>query len=93
MEVVFLSDSKPWSYEEIDILYKNYALRTIDELVEMLGRTKPSIEQKARKMGLYHNPTFTQAEKKLAKTLGKDLVFLMPERTISEVEVLLNCNN
>ena len=43
---------KQWNNEDIEFLKNNYNNFSIKELSEKLNRTKPSIQCKAKKMGL-----------------------------------------
>ena len=92
-----MMQSKPWTYEELDVLYNNYAKIPVTDLADKLGRTVQSIESKAIKMHLHKATPFTNTERHYAKTCGKELgtalMFLMPDRSVSEVEVLLSCES
>lgn len=87
--------SKPWTYADLDMLYKEYAYSDTEELAKKMNRTVQSVESKALHLNLYKSVSFTNTEKKTAEMFGKELgtalIFLMPDRTVTEVEVLLSC--
>ena len=51
-EIINVGGKRIWTPEEIELLKKYYPRGEIDKLIEMLGRTKASIQSKAWNLGL-----------------------------------------
>ena len=86
-----------WTFQDYDHLYKHYNQEGAEKCSEDLSRSRPSVTSKALKMGLHREGAFRPEEIKLAKSYGKvlhgALIFLLPNRTTSEVEELIECVN
>lgn len=48
----------PWTEEELDVLRVQYPDRTADEIAGVIGRTRRSVHQKARQLGLKKSDLF-----------------------------------
>lgn len=82
-----------WNWCDYDYLRKEYPL-SVKKTFEHFSDTKPAtIQTRALRIGACAFVPFTQEEKALAeaygKTLGSALIFLLPNRTPSEVALLL----
>lgn len=84
-----------YTLEEYDYIYKHYHCDSIESIADHLGRSVPSVEHRAAKLGLGVVKPFSGDEVQLAKKygpiLGDALVFLVPDRTTSEVRELNTC--
>lgn len=84
-----------YSYSEYDYIYKNYNNKGAVGVSEDLKRSAASVEARAQKLGLIPHGEFTKEElgyaEEYGKVLGTALLFLMPYRTIPEIEELILC--
>lgn len=84
-----------YTYDEYAYIYNHYNTEGAAAISEALERSVPSIENKASKLGLVPHGVFTTNELALAQKYGADLgeamIFLMPERTIPEIQELIAC--
>lgn len=90
-------NNAPFTLDEYDYLYKHYAELGAAECAERLNRTVGSIENHAYKLGISSKSKFKQYELDYASTYGRALgtamIFLLPDRTSTEVEELIRCKN
>ena len=56
--------SRPFTEEDIALLKERYATTGNVELARIMGRSKESIQQKGRRLGLYKAPSFLDALQK-----------------------------
>lgn len=84
-----------WTYEDYNYMYQNYNKLGVDVVSQELNRSVVTVNAKAIKLGLKSAGPFTEEEKKLARSYGKNLgtalMFLLPHRTSVEIEELLEC--
>ena len=84
-----------YTYEEYDYIYKHYNTDGAEAISQCLERSVPSIENKANKLGLSPKGVFTTNELQLAQkygsTLGDAMVFILPDRTVPEIQELVAC--
>ena len=84
-----------WSWNDYDIVRRQYPYKGKRLTEDLPGRSTINIESKADCLRTYIHSSFTPEEIKIAKSFGKSLheciIFLLPDRSISEIEELLAC--
>lgn len=90
-----VNQGTPWCFNDYDFLYKNYNKLGAAACAKELNRSVSSVESKAAKLNLIPQGEFKQYELNYAstygKTLGTAMIFLLPYRTTSEVQELIEC--
>lgn len=86
-----------WSLKDYETVYKEYPVVGPVPVADKLNRTVNSVVSRAVKLGVDVPRDFTDEEKAIAKQyskqLGKALIFLLPGRTVYEIETLLQNNS
>lgn len=86
-----------WTWEDYATLRNCYPSMGADITTVIEGRSLVNIEARAEKLNTHIKKPFTDNEKHLAKyyksTLGTALIFLLPDRSPSEIKELLECIN
>ena len=84
-----------WTWADYDYLYNHYALEDSVDTAKNLNRAVLNIESKANKLGLtkYQPPTDEELKSSsyFGKVLGSAMIFLLPNRSLPELEVLMSC--
>jgi hypothetical protein len=85
--------SQNWTWEDYDTLRKEYP-RLGNDIVNVIpNRSLATIKNKAEKLHTYNYPIVSAEERKLVDTygnaLGTAMIFLLPSRTVYEIEEML----
>lgn len=84
-----------WSWNDYDTVRRQYPYKGKRLVGDLPGRSAINIESKAERLHTYIHSPFTPEELKIAKSFGKSLkeciIFILPDRSISEIEELLEC--
>lgn len=88
-------NSKEWTWEDYEFLYRNYNLVHVKDIAAKLQRSVGSVVAHAEKLGLLPKVSTSQEDKNLVvehkKKLGTALVFLLPEYSTTMMEDLIAC--
>lgn len=88
-------NSKEWTWEDYEFLYRNYNLVHVKDIAAKLQRSVGSVVAHAEKLGLLPKVSTSQEDKNLVaehkKKLGTALVFLLPEYSTAMMEDLIAC--
>ena len=76
----FVSDPKRWTQDDIALLMKMYAGKSVNEIATELGRSVPTVRQRAHKMGLRKKEYLTWSFEEVRK-----LESGFPDKTIKQL--------
>lgn len=87
--------STHWTWNEYDIVRKEYPERGVEIADKLPSRSATNIESRAERLCTRIKTPFTDFEKELAKKYGPSLqealIFLLPKRSPVEIKELLLC--
>lgn len=87
--------NKLWNYNDYKTVYAQFPIIGAIDTATLLGRSVNSTISKAVRMNISTPTEFSPMELSMAenygKTIGKSLIFLLPNRTTTEIEELLRC--
>ena len=80
----FVSEPKKWTQDDIALVGKMYASKSVNEIAAELGRSVPTVRQRAHKMGLRKKEYLTWSLEEVRKLKSQ-----FPDKTIKQIAVEL----
>lgn len=88
--------NQSWTIQDYDYLYKHYCSDGPKACANHLGVPVGLVKIKAKQLGIFFKRKATKEEIHLCKcystALGSALIFLMPDRSVSEIEEMVQCS-